>query len=205
MADEKINKNLDITPEMISNLVNMLKPFNNSASSTSSSSTISNNSDDLSKYYSISDNSNYVSSSNNLNGSNNTNSFNTSNGLNDMNSFNMSNDSNNKDSSNTSNSSFDILKNFFNANLGNEKNSSSSSETSTSNSDFSSKIDFETILKIKSIMETLNKNDDPRSNLLYSLKPYLRESRQKKIDQYVNLLKITNLSGLFNFNKGDEN
>ncbi len=193
MADEKINKNLDITPEMISNLVNMLKPFNNSASSTSSSSTISNNSDDLSKYSSISDNSNYVSSSNNLNGSNNTNSFNTSN------------DSNNEDSYNTSNSSFDILKNFFNANLGNEKNSSSSSETSTSNNDFSSKIDFETILKIKSIMETLNKNDDPRSNLLYSLKPYLRESRQKKIDQYVNLLKITNLSGLFNFNKGDEN
>ena len=193
MADEKINKNLDITPEMISNLVNMLKPFNNSASSTSSSSTISNNSDDLSKYSSISDNSNYVSSSNNLNGSNNTNSFNTSN------------DSNNEDSSNTSNGSFDILKNFFNANLGNEKNSSNSSETSTSNNDFSSKIDFETILKIKSIMETLNKNDDPRSNLLYSLKPYLRESRQKKIDQYVNLLKITNLSGLFNFNKGDEN
>lgn len=193
MADEKINKNLDITPEMISNLVNMLKPFNNSASSTSSSSTISNNSDDLSKYSSISDNSNYVSSSNNLNGSNNTNSFN------------KSNDSNNEDSSNTSNSSFDILKNFFNANLGNEKNSSSNSETSTSNNDFSSKIDFETILKIKSIMETLNKNDDPRSNLLYSLKPYLRESRQKKIDQYVNLLKITNLSGLFNFNKGDEN
>lgn len=165
MADEKINKNLDITPEMISNLVNMLKPFNNSASSTSSSSTISNN----------------------------------------TNSFNTSNDSNNEDSYNTSNSSFDILKNFFNANLGNEKNSSSSSETSTSNNDFSSKIDFETILKIKSIMETLNKNDDPRSNLLYSLKPYLRESRQKKIDQYVNLLKITNLSGLFNFNKGDEN
>ena len=165
MADEKINKNLDITPEMISNLVNMLKPFNNSASSTSSSSTISNN----------------------------------------TNSFNTSNDSNNEDSSNTSNGSFDILKNFFNANLGNEKNSSNSSETSTSNNDFSSKIDFETILKIKSIMETLNKNDDPRSNLLYSLKPYLRESRQKKIDQYVNLLKITNLSGLFNFNKGDEN
>ena len=31
-----------------------------------------------------------------------------------------------------------------------------------------------------------NKND-PRSNLLMSLKPYLKESRKKKVDQYVKL------------------
>ena len=47
------------------------------------------------------------------------------------------------------------------------------------------------------IMETFNKKDDPRSNLLYSLKPYLRETRQKKLDQYVNLFKITQVSNLF--------
>ena len=66
-------------------------------------------------------------------------------------------------------------------------------------------IDFETILKLKSIMETLNKKDDPRSKLLYSLKPYLRESKQKKLDQYVNLFKITQISNLFKNNKGDGN
>ena len=54
-------------------------------------------------------------------------------------------------------------------------------------------------------METLNKKDDPRSNLLYSLKPYLRENRQKKLDQYVNLLKITQVTNLFKNEKGDEN
>lgn len=73
----------------------------------------------------------------------------------------------------------------------------------SSNSNFSGTIDFETILKIKSIMENLNKKDDPRSNLLYSLKPYLRENRQRKLDQYVNLLKITQITGLFKKEKGD--
>ena len=54
-------------------------------------------------------------------------------------------------------------------------------------------------------METLNKKDDPRSNLLYSLKPYLRESKQKKLDQYVNLFKITQITQLFKNEKGAKN
>ena len=68
-----------------------------------------------------------------------------------------------------------------------------------------SNIDMETILKIKSIMENLNKKDDPRANLLYSLKPYLRESRQKKVDQYVNIFKIAQITNLFKNEKGDVN
>lgn len=75
--------------------------------------------------------------------------------------------------------------------------------SSTKDNDFSNNIDFETILKIKSIMETLNKKDDPRSKLLYSLKPYLRQTRQKKLDQYVNLFKIAQVSNLFKNEKGD--
>lgn len=83
------------------------------------------------------------------------------------------------------------------------QNAESSSNDNDSNS--MNNIDFETILKLKSIMETLNKKDDPRSKLLYSLKPYLRESKQKKLDQYVNLFKITQISNLFKNNKGDGN
>lgn len=83
------------------------------------------------------------------------------------------------------------------------QNAESSSNDNDSNS--MNNIDFETILKLKSIMETLNKKDDPRSKLLYSLKPYLRESKQKKLDQYVNLFKITQISNLFRNNKGDGN
>ena len=37
-------------------------------------------------------------------------------------------------------------------------------------------------------MESMNSNkNDPRSKLLMSLKPYLKESRKKKVDQYVKL------------------
>ena len=77
--------------------------------------------------------------------------------------------------------------------------------STSSNSTGFENIDFDTVLKIKSIMETLNKKDDPRSNLLYSLKPYLRETRQKKLDQYVNLFKITEVTNLFKNDKGDGN
>ncbi len=87
---------------------------------------------------------------------------------------------------------------------------SSSDSFNTKSSDNSqhfdpSSIDIDTILKIKNIMETLNKKDDPRSNLLYSLKPYLRESKQKKLDQYVNLFKITQITQLFKNEKGAKN
>lgn len=139
------------------------------------------------------------------------------------------NSSNNTDSNNSSNTNLNItpemignLANMLQSNTSNfqnasnTENSGSSAENNNSsniNSSFENKnsnnasnsLDFETILKIKSIMETLNKKDDPRSNLLYSLKPYLRENRQKKLDQYVNLLKITQVTNLFKNEKGDEN
>ena len=107
-------------------------------------------------------------------------------------------------SQNTSNSSIPNFS-FYLSNR-NENNSSSQTNNSDENNNsniFSGNLDFETILKMKSIMETFNKKDDPRSNLLYSLKPYLRENKQKKLDQYVNLFKITQVTSLFKNEKGD--
>ena len=136
MAEENLNNNpnINITPDMINNLVNMLKSKN----------------------------------------------------------FKDDNSSSNNDPSSTyqSSSSNDVPFSTM---------STSSNATGFEN------IDFDTVLKIKSIMETLNKKDDPRSNLLYSLKPYLRETRQKKLDQYVNLFKITEVTNLFKNDKGDGN
>lgn len=74
------------------------------------------------------------------------------------------------------------------------QNASENTNNSDSNN---SSIDIDTILKIKSVMEKMNTKNDPRSNLLYSLKPYLRESKRSKLDQYANLLKITQVTGLF--------
>lgn len=75
------------------------------------------------------------------------------------------------------------------------KDTSNTTPEHTSEND--SSLDFETILKIKNIMETMNNKDDPKSNLLYSLKPYLRKNKQAKLDQYVNLLKISQITNLF--------
>ncbi len=64
-------------------------------------------------------------------------------------------------------------------------------------------IDLETLLKMKSIMDKLNSNkDDPRANLLRSLKPYLKESRKAKVDQYAKLFAMSSVMELFG-NGGD--
>ena len=54
-------------------------------------------------------------------------------------------------------------------------------------------------------MESMNSNkNDPRSNLLMSLKPYLKESRKKKVDQYVQLFGLGKAFEVFN-SLGGEN
>lgn len=85
-----------------------------------------------------------------------------------------------------------------NSNSSNNSNNSNSSSNNT-NFDFS-KIDMNTILKMKSVMEKLNTSNDPRSNLLYSLKPYMREERKEKIDQYANLLNVAKIADIFKDN-----
>jgi hypothetical protein len=138
-------EDINISPDMINNLVNMLK--------NGSSSNNAGNNDNLNNNNSATQNNIESNTSNNINFE-------------------------------------DIL----------SKLSSSSSNDYSQNT---SSIDFETIMKIKSIMEALNTKNDPKSNLLYSLKPYLRKSKQDKLDQYVNILKISQVANLFKTEKGD--
>ena len=57
---------------------------------------------------------------------------------------------------------------------------------------------LEYIMQMKDIMSKLvNNRDDPRSNLLMSLRPYMRNERRQSIDNAVRLLNLTKLSGLF--------
>lgn len=82
-----------------------------------------------------------------------------------------------------------------------ENTSNSTSNTSSNNGNFDfSQIDMNTILKMKSVMDKLNNSNDPRSNLLYSLKPYLREEKKGKLDQYANLLNVAKIADLFKDN-----
>lgn len=72
-----------------------------------------------------------------------------------------------------------------------------------SNSSNFGNLDFDTIMKMKSIIDKMNINDDPRSNLLESLKPYLKESRKSKVDQYIQLMNISRVMDVFPFIGGD--
>jgi len=56
--------------------------------------------------------------------------------------------------------------------------------------------DINTMMKIQKILSSLGK-DDPRKNLLISLKPFLRKSRQDKISEYLTYLSIGSALGIF--------
>ena len=78
-------------------------------------------------------------------------------------------------------------------------NDNSQEDISSSNTDFN--IDFETIFKIKNIMDAINSNKTSQeTNLLMSLKPYLNNNRKKKLDQYVQFLNIAKILEAFNSN-----
>ena len=109
-----------------------------------------------------------------------------------------------------------VINNFSNNNSTNssssDNNSSNSSNTINSNDNNTEdetsgfNIDFDTIMKMKSVMDAMNsKKNDPRAKLLMSLKPYLKDSRKQKLDQYVQLLNMSSVFELFKENGGDFN
>ena len=89
----------------------------------------------------------------------------------------------------------DIDLNNFTSNS-NSNNTSDSNSNSSCNSDFPNgnsdfSLDIDTILKIKDMISKINQNRDcPRNKLLRSLRPYLEETKQEKLEQY---MKIANL------------
>lgn len=81
-----------------------------------------------------------------------------------------------------------------------------SGDNSIPNFDFSN-IDMNTIMKISSAFGNMNNNkNDPRANLLNSLKPYLRDNKKEKLDSYVNLLNMSKIAEVLkNTNVNKEN
>ena len=85
-----------------------------------------------------------------------------------------------------------IIQNFTNNTSNSAENQDKqdvSSHSSSYNEDFSfPEFDMATIMKMKKIMDSMKSNrDDPRANLLKSLKPYLKQSRKEKVDQYIQI------------------
>lgn len=100
-----------------------------------------------------------------------------------------------KENAQTNNISEETIANMMNM----LKNSSIKENTSSS-----SNIDMGTILKMKAIMDKINSKDDPRANLLLSLKPYLNENRKGKVEQYIQLFNMSKIMDIFQSNGGDK-
>lgn len=86
----------------------------------------------------------------------------------------------------------------------NSNNSNNSNSDNTSGFDFND-IDAATIMKITSAFGKMNDKNDPRANLLYSLKPYLRDGKKEKLDQYVNLLNVSKIANILKDDKKENN
>lgn len=101
----------------------------------------------------------------------------------------------------------DEMKNIL-ANLGrgNENNKNNEKTEKYEEQNSASSIDFETFMKMKNIMDKMkNSPKDPRTNLLLSLKPYLKESRKDKLDQYIKMFNISKVIDMFNNEGGAVN
>ena len=86
----------------------------------------------------------------------------------------LSNQNNSQNQNNTQNSSFD-------SNQQNCNESNNNSSNTNNNFDFSN-LDMDTIMKLSSAFGKMkNSKNDPRANLLNSLKPYLRDENVSKI------------------------
>ena len=98
----------------------------------------------------------------------------------------------------------DNVKNIMNnMNTNNTTNENNQTDTKTANNPFGN-IDINTIMKMQQIMSSMNdKQNDSRTNLLLSLKPYLKESRKNKVDQYIQLMKMEKIFEIMNPLGGD--
>ena len=95
----------------------------------------------------------------------------------------------------------DTLKNILGDDAEDKIKNVMSSLSSSDNGEAAESFDADNLsqlMQIKNIMQSVTSNrNDPRTNLLLSLKPYMRSNRQKSIDSAVKLLGLTNLTKLF--------
>lgn len=85
-------------------------------------------------------------------------------------------------------------------NSNNDVNNTNNSTNSNNAFDFNN-LDMNTIMKMSSVIGKMNNSsNDPRSNLLNSLKPYLRDSKKGKLDNYMNLLNVAKIAEIMKDN-----
>jgi len=125
-----------------------------------------------------------------------------------VNNSNNTNSLNNTDSqdisSNSDETSYENLQNIL-ANMNfNSENNQNDNNYHNNNNNFN--FDFETIMKMKTIMDSFNSaKNSPEANLLLSLKPYLNNNRKQKLDQYMQFINLSKVIEAFNSSNGGVN
>lgn len=111
---------------------------------------------------------------------------------------------NNPQNEQTHNQNFNTENNHYNNNNNNNNNNNSNNNNSNMNFDLNN-IDMNTIMKMSSILGKVNnQKDDPRANLLNSLKPYLRDSKKGQLDNYMSLLNVAKIADIMKDNNKGE-
>ena len=86
-----------------------------------------------------------------------------------------------------------------------KNNNSNDKKQSEANDSPSPNIDIKTLIKMQKIMNSLNSSqNNSGTNLLKALKPYLKPSRQAKVDEYIQLLSLEKVIELMNNSGGDD-
>ena len=75
----------------------------------------------------------------------------------------------------------------------------------TKNTESTINFDIATLLKFKNIFDKINNTNNPRNNLLSSLKPFLRNDKKEKLEQYTKIANIIYIINTLNEDKGDDN
>ena len=105
--------------------------------------------------------------------------------------------------SDTNNNNSNQVSNNENINY-NEKNSSNTHSENTDGLNLNG-LDMNTIMKMSSAFGKMNSKNDPRANLLNSLKPYLRDSKKNQLDNYMNLLNVSKIAELMKKSENSKN
>ena len=88
----------------------------------------------------------------------------------------------------------------------NQEKKEEQNESKTENSTFDfSNLDMNTVMKMSSAINKMkDTKNDPRANLLNSLKPYLRDSKKGQLDNYMNLLNVAKIAEIMKDNNKGE-
>ena len=96
----------------------------------------------------------------------------------------------------------DNLKDILN-NINSDNKNNNNPNNDVSSFDLNN-IDIQTFLKLKSALDKMNSQNNPNTQLLLALKPYLKESKKEKLDQYIKLMNISSILEVLNNHEGDK-